>query len=137
MKCAKWLRSESSRPKNVAERIFDFMLPALVHRHRKDKASSKKIEDDVFDLILKLCTTVFNLALILRSCKDDYRCEFPEPRTELNLDESEPQDSEEAKPKRLETNFVAFTLSGALVKYPELNPEERLVLEKSHVVIMK
>ena len=50
-----------------------------------------------------------------------------EPSTDGIITSSEPSNPEDAD--------IAFPLFGTLVKYPELDPGVRLVLEKAHVVI--
>jgi hypothetical protein len=80
-----------------------------------------------------------NLVLLLRSSKDTYACEFPEEGKPVNIEEAEAVDREgvqsnDDKEENSE-DVVVFALSGALVRYPQHSPQERIVLQKAWVVV--
>jgi len=76
--------------------------------------------------------------MLLRGSKDSYKIEFPEIGSKLDPDDAEPQAWEGCTGQSSldsEQGVIAFSLSGALVKYPEHSPKEKLILEKAHVVL--
>ncbi|TAQ84016.1 hypothetical protein B7494_g7668 [Chlorociboria aeruginascens] len=135
MKCASFLQPQenSSRPAQAANKIQNFMRPLLPCD--RDQAILDAGNEHLSDHLLKLCTAAFRFMLMLRRSKDVYKCELPVPGKRLNPEEDEPMYSEKSEDPRIDAQHVAFALSGALVKYPEYDPTQRLVLEKAHVII--
>jgi hypothetical protein len=121
--------AQSTWPEQVAHQIWEFMSPILPPE--TDKVSEKKCSDLEKHLI-KLCEGAHQLALLVRGCKDVYQCQLIK-RGEALSEDAEPQDNEGGT--NVKDVTVAFTLFGALVKYPELSPRVKLVLEKAHVVV--
>lgn len=134
MKCASLLQQSQSskssiRPEHVATIILDFMAPV----------QDKKQNNELDELLCKLCVSAFRLALTLRGCKDTYRCEIAGPGDRIDEESMEPQESEarEKARKRDCDMKVAYVISGCLFKVSEVGDvrKERTVLEKAHVVI--
>ncbi|EKD16178.1 hypothetical protein MBM_05472 [Drepanopeziza brunnea f. sp. 'multigermtubi' MB_m1] len=128
VRCASLLNIDNPRAEEVAKYIHEFMKPLI---------TSDALDTQLRTLILKLCNDSMSFALLLRSFKDLYRCEMPDIHSPLNDDSEEqcPEPYRNGDPHA--EGDVAFVLAGSLVKYPELHPERRLVLEKAHVVVFK
>lgn len=136
MKCAKWLcpNDSDSCVEPYVQTIWNLL--SYLRKHYHENAIAEKEKDKLVKLLFRLCTDAYDLTLLLRGCKDVYRCEFPTEGKALNTEDAEPQGEEKKSTKeKVEGEIVAFSLSGALVRYPEHNPEERIVLEKAHVVL--
>lgn len=119
----------------MAQKIQEFLAPIVPHTIGR---SSRNPNDRLHDSFVRLCRDAFNLTLLLRGTKDSYRIEFPEAGSNFDPEDVEPQAWEGCKHQSgisSEKATIAFSLSGALVKYPEHSPKERLVLEKAHVVL--
>lgn len=129
LKCASFCQGPpSQQPQRVAQHIIDFMTPVLP---RREKAEEKYVEP--CNHTLQLCTTAFKLTLLLRGCKDLYRCEIPVRGGEFVEEEADEQDSEAVSGKGPpRAKKIAFAMSGTLVKYTE--HKDRIVLEKAHIV---
>ena len=100
----------------------------------KSETNYRRIHDECYDHILRLCTSAFKLTLQLRRCKEVYRCLTPVQFSPLDTEEVEPQYSEPFGDESA-ANKVLYVLFGMLVKYPEHNPMNKTVLEKAHVVV--
>ena len=72
----------------------------------------------------------------MRSCKDVFRCQRLGKGDIFISEDAEIQDSERRSSRKADGSRISFSISGMLVKYPEDNLEDRIVLEKAHVVIM-
>ncbi|KAM3086121.1 hypothetical protein ACMFMG_000260 [Clarireedia jacksonii] len=138
LKCTKILPPHEPKiPMQFAQRLLYFLEPLrIIHPEQaKNDAEFQKLGE----LWVKLSQDAYNLTLLLRNCKDTFACEFPEKRKPLNIEDTEAMDTERVQNKSSgEGNpelIVAFALSGALVKYPEHDPKERIVLEKAWAVV--
>ncbi|RDL33957.1 uncharacterized protein BP5553_08325 [Venustampulla echinocandica] len=132
IKCARLLNApESTRPEKVAELIWSFMAPILPP---KTPAYADAYED-LRELLLRLCTCTLNLTLLMRGCKDNFKCETPKAGQDFADEDAEAQVSERVGSQDAEGSKIAFALAGAIVKYPENRPEDRVILEKAHVVV--
>jgi hypothetical protein len=128
-------------PEKVAQFIQDAMAPVV--KVYSSESSTTKADAALRGLYLSLCRDAFHFSLLLRRCKDLYKCESPMPGTKLVYMDADAQDREPSmngtitsnEPSNPEDADIAFLLFGTLVKYPELDPGARLVLEKAHVVI--
>jgi hypothetical protein len=131
MRCAELLGGQTKLPESTATLIWDFMVPIL--------PQSKTAEKEADKLIRKLCDDAFNLAILMRKSKDKYIVGAPKENTLMSSFEgAEPQDTERGGPTvSRESPVIAFCLFGALIKRPEHNPDERMVLEPAHVVQFK
>ncbi|KAI9647688.1 hypothetical protein NHQ30_004073 [Ciborinia camelliae] len=136
MKCASLLQqSQSSKssiqPERVATIILDFMAPLQPH--------DKKLNNELDELLCKLCVCAFKLALTLRKCKDTYKCEIAGTGDRIDEETMEPQESEASeKGRKRDCDMkVAYVISGCLFKVLEVGDirRERTVLEKAHIVI--
>ncbi|KAH9205473.1 hypothetical protein DL95DRAFT_491012 [Leptodontidium sp. 2 PMI_412] len=128
MRCASFLQLESTMPGQTVGAIRHFFAPLWPQPPTEDKLHA---------LVTQLCKDAFSLAMLLRSCKDVYQCEFPPPRSMLTED-TEPQERElrqEDMSDGLTDQDIAYNLSGMLVKYPKQDAEKRLVLVKAHVIV--
>ena len=126
VRCCGWLNTERSSPEAAAKRIEMFLAPL-------QKMSSAR---EAHGGLLKLCTDAFEFALVLRGRKDTYSIQIPAPRTVLVLEEATPRLSvwNPSGSEDLESEVIAFAISGALIKRPEYNPKKRIILEKEQVV---
>jgi hypothetical protein len=124
--------AQSTWPEKVAHQIWEFISPILPPE--TDKVSEKKCSDLEKHLV-KVCEGAHQLALLVRGCKDVYQCQRIKRGEALNDEDAEPQDKEESAGTSVKDATVVFTIFGALVKYPNLTPGVKLVLEKAHVVI--
>lgn len=87
---------------------------------------------------MQLCRDSRSLMLLLRGCRNTYRCEIPEQGKLMDPREAEAQDKERRQTPYAgneREQIVAYTLFGALVRIPEGNPKDRVVLQKSWVVL--
>jgi hypothetical protein len=82
--------------------------------------SPKKVHDELYEQLLKLCFTAYKLTLTLRKCKDTYRCELAGTGERINSETMEPQETEAERGTRDENLRVAYVMSGALVKVVEI-----------------
>ncbi|KAL5326242.1 hypothetical protein ACEPPN_007380 [Leptodophora sp. 'Broadleaf-Isolate-01'] len=117
MRCASFLQLESTMPGQTVGAIRHFFAPLWPQPPAEDKLHA---------LVTQLCKDAFSLAMLLRSCKDVYRCEFPPPRSRLTED-TEPQERElrqEDMSDGLTDQDIAYNLSGMLVKYPQAGRRE-------------
>lgn len=88
--------------------------------------------------LMQLCKDSHSLTLLLRECRNTYLCEFQKQGELINPEEAEAHDKERRQPPCGENEgeqIVAYTLFGALVRIPEGNPKNRVVLQKSWVVV--
>jgi hypothetical protein len=97
------------------------------------------VSDDIQKLLVDLCRDAYNFVLLVRRSKATYCCEFPKVDSALVDDDAEPQSCEGPKDGEAEEKVakVSRVLFGALVKYPEGDRAERIVLEKALVVIRR
>jgi hypothetical protein len=128
---------EPKIPERFAQRLLGLLGPlCIIH---KDQAENDAELQKLRELLVKISHDAYNLILLLRSCKDTYTCEFPEPGKPFNIEEAEAVDSERVHgkgPKEENAeDVVVFALSGALVRYPEHNLQERIVLQKAWAVV--
>lgn len=126
----------------MVDKVAQYMQGAMapVVKVYSSESSSTKADVELRELYLSLCRDAFNFTLLLRRCRDLYKCESPMPDTKLVSNDADAQDREPSLNGTIEHSNsddrdIAFVLFGALVKYPELDPEARLVLEKAHVVV--
>jgi hypothetical protein len=119
VKLAKLLNPMRSGPTAVAEANQTALRP-LQKNERTVEARSA---------ILDLCKDALEFTLVLRGLKDKYAIHIPEAQTALIPAEanSRPFFKDDKSDHDRESQKVAFTISGALFKYPESNPEKRLV----------
>lgn len=131
MKCIELLPDplHSARPAEVAQEILKFMLPISPKATKEEKEWQQQLA--------KLCDNAHKFALLIRGCKDVYRCENVLGDKAVDLAKVEPEDIEWSTGNSTLEDRVAFALFGVLVKYPENIPSTRFVLEKAHVVIYK
>jgi hypothetical protein len=99
-----------------------------------DKVSEKKCSDLEKHLI-ELCEGAHQLALLMRGCKDVHQCQRIKRGEALSDENAEPQGKEESTGTNVKDATVVFTIFGALVKYSNLTPGVKLVIEKAHVLI--
>lgn len=104
------------------------MYPFIHHKE------STATNNDLFKLVHELCDDAYKLAVKLRGSKSVFRTETPEEGSAVKTAEMEIADQEILGGVSSEDDVVAFTLFGMLVKYPENNPNERIILEKAEVV---
>ena len=116
-------------PQATAQAIWDFMIPLA--------PLSEKPVKEVGDLLVKLCSDSLRFALDLRKSQHNYSFEEPSEGQPVDENEVEPQASENNPGLGYGSPIIAFSLSSALVKYPAHSIEERVVLEKAHVVILE
>ena len=129
MACANWLHSPGSGiPGRVAGFIDNFLHPILPKRAENNTAKIREAR------LVELCTSAYDLTILLRRCRDIYQCQIPDSATPFNPEEAEQQDTEKWDGKGPSGVRIAVVLSGILVKYPEDNPKRRIVLEKAWVV---
>lgn len=87
----------------------------------------------------KLCKDALELTLIPCTSKDRYEIAFPDDDTQLDRNVAEGQQLEQRNPAKDEMSQgelrIAYCLSGGLVRYPQVDPKNGLVLEKAHVVV--
>ena len=89
-------------------------------------------------MMLQLCEKAYQLTLALRRSKSTYTYENIRRGTvidEYNRSDINPQAYDGPQSEEPVGATVVFTIFGALVKYPNLAPNERHVLEQSHVVL--
>ena len=87
---------------------------------------------------MQLCEKAHQLSLLLRRSKSRYTFENIKRGTVIdryNISDISPQAFDGPELEEPLGATVAFTIFGALVKYPDLTPDERYVLERSHVVL--
>ncbi|MCJ1377669.1 hypothetical protein MMC17_000765 [Xylographa soralifera] len=136
VECAGWLNGRSSRPEHAAKHIYDFMQPLTPLPRDIPKGHSSP--DSTYDSSLTLlCNDALKLQILLRRCKADYRFESFKDGTVINSTVGS-EITEQAFDGPFDANTqqsvaIAFTISGALVKYDSASGQ-RYVLEKSHVV---
>ncbi|KAG9231240.1 hypothetical protein BJ875DRAFT_517787 [Amylocarpus encephaloides] len=87
----------------------------------------------------EMCETAAKLAVTLRASKDSYCFEAPNAGSKADWDEMnilgyEASGGGDIKDK---DGAITFCICESLVKYPEHDPHERLVLEKAHVVVRR
>ncbi|KAG4434044.1 hypothetical protein IFR05_010466 [Cadophora sp. M221] len=129
MRCASFLQLENTIPGQIVKSFQCFFAPLWPQPPAEDKLHA---------LFTQLCKDAFTLGMLLRCCKDKYRCEFPPDRSRLTGD-TEPQEREprhEDMSDGLTDQDIAYTVSGMLVKYPEQDSEKRLVLVTAHDKLM-
>ncbi|KAA6410273.1 MAG: hypothetical protein FRX48_05694 [Lasallia pustulata] len=134
IECASWLKIECARPKAAAINIAQFMEPLLPTSSK----SAAQITPPLELLMLQLCEKAHQLSLLLRRSKSRYTYENLKRGTvidEYNISDISPQAFDGPELEEPLGATVAFTIFGALVKYPDLTPDERYVLERSHVVL--
>jgi hypothetical protein len=131
MRCVELLDGQTKLPESTATLIWNFLIPIL--------PQSKTAEKEADKLVRKLCDDAFNLAILMRKSKDKYIVEAPKENTLMtSFEGAEPQDTERGgSALSCQSPVIAFCLFGALIKRPERNPDERMVLEPSHVVQFK
>jgi hypothetical protein len=104
-----------------------------------DKAQNDAELAGIKKQLAQISQDACSLVLLLRSSKDTYACEFPEEGKPVNIEEAEAVDREGVQRKddkeENSEDIVVFALSGALVRYPQHNPQERIVLQKAWVVV--
>lgn len=131
IECASWLRIESARPRVAADYIAQFMEPL-------SSKSAPSTTQPLDRLMLQLCEKAYQLTLLLRRSKSRYTYENIKRGTVIdvyNVLDISPQAFDGPELEEPIGASVAFTIFGALVKYPDLTPDERHVLDKSHVVL--
>jgi hypothetical protein len=136
MKCAGLFDSKSSTHEEVAQKIQELMRPLLLERSDR---SANVVSDEIQKLLVDLCRDAYNFVLLARRSKATYFCQLPKVDSALVEDDAEPQSCEGAKDGAADETVakVSRVLFGALVKYPEDDRAERIVLEKALVVIRR
>lgn len=132
--CASWLKIESTRPRAAATYISEFMEPLLPTPSKSGVQATPPLDR----LMLQLCEKAYQLTLILRRSKSKYTYETIKRGAvvdEYNISDISPQAFDVPGLDEPLGASVAFTIFGALVKYPDMTPNERHVLERSHVVL--
>lgn len=125
--------------RDVAAEIM-WLLEALEIRKPNTSTAARKTEREKLQTQWEtLCTDAFELTMILRNHKDEYRCEFPQEGSVLQSEDTEAQAAEqthrEKKKAESEELIVVYALSGALVRYPADDPGRRIVLQKAWAVV--
>ncbi|MCJ1283394.1 hypothetical protein MMC26_002722 [Xylographa opegraphella] len=133
---AEWLNGRSSRPEQTAKYIYDFMQP-LIPLPRDVPKGHPSAEATYESSLTLLCSDALKLQLLLRRCKADYRFESFKDGTVISATVGS-EITEQAFDGPFDANVqqsvaIAFTISGALVKYDSATGD-RFVLEKGHVV---
>lgn len=128
MKCISTFDDGQTEAKNLAKTTYNDLKPFM--------RGPNKYGKELFDQYLKLYTDAQSLALLMRSCKHAYKVEMKFPYSEYKEEESvtlgrELFETKNDKPKR---EVMSYLVSGALVKFPEGDPERRIVLERAHLV---
>ncbi|ESZ93130.1 hypothetical protein SBOR_6502 [Sclerotinia borealis F-4128] len=121
LRCAKSIRTrDSPHPAYFAEYLKSTLDPIRI---RNENGAVNLAEEQKLDAQLM---------------RDTYLCEIPECEKVMNPEEAEPQCEEkrhESCVRRGKEYIVAYALSGTLVRIPERNPENRVILQKALVVL--
>ncbi|TGO37347.1 hypothetical protein BHYA_0099g00060 [Botrytis hyacinthi] len=141
LKCAKLLHAKASSDHadyvaEMANELNSFLAPIRIQY--EDVNIDLREQQKLKEHLMQLCRDSHNLTLLLRGCRNTYRCEIPEQGELMNPEEAEAQDKERRQPPCGGTEgeqIVAYTLFGGLVRIPEGNPKNRVVLQKSWVVL--
>ncbi|CAG8972063.1 hypothetical protein HYALB_00004929 [Hymenoscyphus albidus] len=129
MKCISMLEETDIHSYNFANSAFHFLLPFITSHH--DDAGLERL----MDLLVGLFEDAHNFALLLRRSKHSYKVEIQHPNS--------PFDKSEAVIHQVETHLrngsqqrelVGYLIFGALAKFPEDNPNHRILLEKAYLV---
>jgi hypothetical protein len=127
--------SNNSVAEKTAASIWGFMKPIMSPKSITDATGNP---DALRHSLRELCTSAYKLKLRLRECKDEYMFEEPE-KGSMQMDENSTSQCVEKSCAQMPpgSDTVAFTLFGALVKYPKESPDTKIILEKSHVVVYR
>ncbi|KAH7139868.1 hypothetical protein B0J13DRAFT_447955 [Dactylonectria estremocensis] len=129
--CIDLLGVDEATSKRCAEEMSSFFLPLVEHRRRRKGQQPE-------DMITKLCSDAFSLRMMMRKSKGGYRCEVPgldgtalvsELRDLVDVHAVENGRPDES------SDEIAYCLFGALTKHQEHLGENKIVLEKAHVVV--
>ena len=121
-------------PKEAARRILQFMEPIQLLSSKSAPPTTPPLDQMMF----QLCEKAYQLTLALRRSKSTYTCEKIKRGTvidEYNRSDINPQAYHGQQSEEPVGATVAFTIFGALIKYPDLAPNEPVVLEQSHVIL--
>ncbi|KAH6669962.1 hypothetical protein B0J14DRAFT_671693 [Halenospora varia] len=140
IRCASRL-PQADDARHIAKKIHDKMLPLSIFTvaNLEEKLRSSSKVDEYGKHMTKLCKDALELTLILRASKDRYEIVFPDDDTQLDRNVAEGQQLEQRNPTKDEMSpgelRIAYCLSGGLVRYPQVDPKNGLVLEKADVVV--
>lgn len=133
--CAELLDERSSWPEKEAENILeflDFLLP------RQLPSARLLDQDEPRRSMRELCRKAYDLSVLLRrSKKSNFKVDVPINGTVVTssmLAQISPQASESPSGIVPGVSKITVTIFGGLIKSPKDSPEERIVLEQSHVV---
>ncbi|KAM0128668.1 hypothetical protein ACHAO1_008895 [Botrytis cinerea] len=141
LKCAKLLHAKAGSDHvdyvaETANQLNSFLTPIRIQHD--DMSIDVREEQKLKEHLMQLCRDSYSLTLLLRECRNTYLCEFQKQGELINPEEAEAHDKERRQPPCGENEgeqIVAYTLFGALVRIPEGNPKNRVVLQKSWVVV--
>lgn len=133
-------RGADVTPAKVARDMEVFLRPFLSSAGDDDDGT-EDIEK-LRNIWYQLCKNAFDLALMLRRSRDLFTWEFLEPGQEVDTREatilareSLPNTAKGAKGPGAGPGNVLYTVSGALVRYPDHSTTRRTVMEKAQVVV--
>jgi hypothetical protein len=94
-----------------------------------------------YQMLEQICNDAVDLGMLMRKAKDDLYIDImhdalgrPVSEWETFVDE---EASEAAEFGEVQSQTIAYIITGALVKYPKENPQEKKVLEKAQAVVYK
>lgn len=142
--CVDFLKISEGTSDRVANEILRFMSPLVI------KDATEQQVTDLLKTIRKACREAFELRMMMRRARDNYRVDMPRtPREPSPTDGPGAATSillsrwgHMAEPLYVEggkhlqaTDVIAYTICGALIKAPEANANDTRVLEKAHVTL--
>lgn len=130
VRAIKLMSSENVEATEVHKLLETFLTPFT--RPRADRHRHGAREEYSQDL-LRLCNATLNFALLIRSSKDNFEFHMPERSSPLDLNLVSVQGKEvSGRPGEEKIGVVLFA---ALIKRPAQDRDNRLVLEKAHIII--
>ncbi|TGO59369.1 hypothetical protein BCON_0045g00310 [Botryotinia convoluta] len=141
LECAKLLHAKAGSDHadyvaKTANELNSFLAPIRIQH--EDVNIDLREQQKLNEHLMQLCRDSHSLTLLLRGCRNTYRCEVQKQGKLMDPEEAEAQDKERRQTPcggNEGEQIVAYTLFGALVRIPEGNPKNRVVLQKSWVVL--
>jgi hypothetical protein len=117
----------------VADKVYDFLNPLI-------SATTKKVREDLWNVILEVCRRAFRLRMLMRMSKEGYACVVPDLKDVCVLSKMEhfaESFGVEGGKAEDRSDEVAYVLFGALTKDSRHLGGDRKVLEKAQVILKR
>lgn len=134
MKVTEHLRDDQrSVAGNVQHQIWDFLSMFDTNGPEAEKKGYQMLE--------QICNDAVDLGMLMRKAKDDLYVDIMDSASGRPISEWETfvdeEASEAAESGEVQSQTIAYIITGALVKHPKENPQEKKVLEKAQAVVYK